>query len=143
MIGCDTSFLISVFVRDKNHLRARSLLFNTDEAIHLSRLNQLEFQISIRRLIGAQLLEEAQALRAIREFEAMMHVGAFVDSKTLETSVWDTALDLSRRYSSAFLVRSLDVWQVAFALEMGMGEFWTFDDRQGQLADAVGLKVNS
>lgn len=142
VLGCDTSFLISVFLDDSNHIRARDLLLSVEEPIILSRLNLLEFQTSIRRMIGSRLLEEATGLRVIEEFGMMLEAGAFTEINPPEDGVWERAKKLTILHSAEFQLRSLDVWQIAFALEMGASRLWSFDDRQRKLAAAVGLELN-
>jgi predicted nucleic acid-binding protein len=40
-------------------------------------------------------------------------------------------------------VRTLDSLHVACALELKAERFWTFDDRQARLAEAVGLNLSA
>jgi predicted nucleic acid-binding protein len=47
---------------------------------------------------------------------------------------------LARRYTATIGLQTLDTLHVACALELKAERFWTFDDRQGRLARAVGLK---
>jgi predicted nucleic acid-binding protein len=48
---------------------------------------------------------------------------------------------LSARYASRYLARSLDILQVAAALELECTRFVTLDTRQARLAVACGLKT--
>jgi predicted nucleic acid-binding protein len=56
-------------------------------------------------------------------------------------TVLKRSADLSRKHTPKLGTRSLDVLHVASALELGMKRFVTFDEPQGRLASAVGLKV--
>lgn len=67
--------------------------------------------------------------------------GRYAPADLLWRAVLKRAADLSRLHTPTLGTRSLDVLHVASALELGMKRFVTFDDRQGQLAGAVGLKV--
>jgi predicted nucleic acid-binding protein len=51
--------------------------------------------------------------------------------------------DLARRYTPTLGVRTLDSLHVACALELNAQKFWTFDDRQAKLAEAVGLDTTA
>jgi len=51
------------------------------------------------------------------------------------------AAELSRIYSPTLGTRSLDVLHVASALELELRSFVTYDERQKELARAVGLKT--
>ena len=141
-MGCDTSFLLSAFLKDSNHARARQLLLAADEPVMLSQLNLLEFQTSIYRMIGSRFLTESGGLAVIDEFCVKVKDSEFVEARPSDSAVWERALQFSVRYSLRFQLCSLDVWQVAFAVEMGVVEFWSFDDRQRKLAEAVGLTIN-
>jgi predicted nucleic acid-binding protein len=49
---------------------------------------------------------------------------------------------LSREYGPKLWMRTLDTLHVACALELKAERFWTFDERQGKLAKAAGLKTS-
>ena len=51
-------------------------------------------------------------------------------------------LDLARRHGPTLGIRTLDSLHVACALELKAEKFWTFDERQARLAEAVGLDTN-
>ena len=55
----------------------------------------------------------------------------------------EQAMELSLEHSSKLGTRTLDVLHVASALTIGCRRFVTYDERQGKLARAVGLKVLS
>jgi len=55
---------------------------------------------------------------------------------------FELCADLARRYGTKFGMRTLDSLHVASALELKADRFWTFDERQGKLAKAMGLKVS-
>ena len=53
----------------------------------------------------------------------------------------DQAIELSAEYTPTLGTRTLDVLHVSSALTIGCRRFVTYDERQGELASAVGLKV--
>ena len=59
--------------------------------------------------------------------------------------LWRAALnraaEFSRKFSVELGTRSLDVLHVSCAIELGLPNFLTFDERQRALATKVGLKV--
>ncbi len=61
----------------------------------------------------------------------------------LPSKTWEVSIDLALRFSPALGVRTLDSLHVACALELKAQRFWTFDDRQARLAEAVGLDTKS
>jgi len=48
-----------------------------------------------------------------------------------------TSIDIARKHGPTLGVRTLDSLHVACALELRAQKFWTFDDRQARLAEAV------
>jgi predicted nucleic acid-binding protein len=59
------------------------------------------------------------------------------------TQAWQTCDDLARRHGPVLGVRTLDSLHVACALELKADRFWTFDERQARLAEAVGLDTKA
>ena len=56
---------------------------------------------------------------------------------------WETAIELARKHGPTLGVRTLDSLHVACALELKAERFWTFDERQARLAEAVGLDTSA
>ncbi len=141
-IVCDTSVLISERVGDTHQARALALIESISCPILVSRLNQLEFTTVVCRLEGERKLNAVSAKGILQMFDEHVKAGLLETVEMDESRIWKSAVRLARQYSGTILVRSLDVWQVAFAVEMGAAEFWSFDNRQRELATAVGLKIN-
>jgi predicted nucleic acid-binding protein len=55
----------------------------------------------------------------------------------------DLTVDIARRFVPTLGIRTLDSIHVASALELNAEKFWTFDERQARLAEAVGLDTSS
>lgn len=139
---CDTSVFISERVGDSHREKALALIESTSRPILVSRLNRLEFTTVVCRLEGEGKLNAVNARDLLRTFEEHVDAGLLQAVEVDEAQVWNQALRLGRQYSGALLVRSLDVLQVAFALEAGARTFWSFDGKQRKLAEAVGLAIN-
>jgi predicted nucleic acid-binding protein len=141
-IYADTSFLLSHHINDEHTDRARFLICEVSVSLRISRLGILEYHTSLWRKVGADGFSRSHAERAIRFFERQIDGKWFVLSTIADEVVHERAKSLAAAYSSELKVRSLDILHVACALEMGVSEFWTFDDRQRRLAAEVGLRVN-
>lgn len=61
------------------------------------------------------------------------------ESRDFPSQTWETCAGLAQRYGPLLGVRTLDSLHVACALELKAQKFWTFDERQARLAEAVGL----
>ena len=87
------------------------------------------------------LLAPAALEAAFAALDDDFELGRYAPADLLWRAVLKRAADLSRLHTPKLGTRSLDVLHVASALELGMKRFVTFDERQGQLAGVVGLKV--
>jgi predicted nucleic acid-binding protein len=63
-------------------------------------------------------------------------------SVDLPETTWEASIDLALRYGPTLGVRTLDSLHIACALALSAQKFWTFDERQAKLAEAVGLDTN-
>ncbi len=78
---------------------------------------------------------------ALADLAADFTEGRLVQADILWRAAINRASELSRRHTPTLGTRSLDVLHVACALELQLRHFLTFDERQRQLAAAVGLKL--
>ena len=58
---------------------------------------------------------------------------------SLPEKAFETCAALAHRHVATLGGRTLDSLHVACALELKAERFWTFDERQARLAEAVGL----
>jgi predicted nucleic acid-binding protein len=87
-------------------------------------------------------LSSAEGQRDWNNFQQDSLQGVWIPINFPERT-WETSIDLARRYGPTLGVRTLDSLHVACALELKAEKFWTFDERQARLAEAVGLDTNS
>jgi predicted nucleic acid-binding protein len=135
----DSSFLVSSYISDVNSLesdRRRS----GEPNIWITQLNRSEFAHATYRQVlrGTMNLAECNALRS--SFESDCEQGIWIRVSFPDT-VWQTSIDLARRYGPMLGMRTLDSLHVACALELKAERFWTFDERQARLAEAAGLNT--
>jgi len=137
ILYADTSFLVAAYIIDAHSPAVVSRMANRP-AVYLTPFSRSEVANAIHRqaFTGQLLLAEVQ--RAWRSFESDCAVGAW-HSVLFPNSAWETCADLARRFGPTLGVRTLDSLHVACALELKAQKFWTFDERQARLAEAVGL----
>ncbi len=141
-VYADSSFLMSHFLNDVHTDEARCLIHEIARPLQVSPLCELEYRTSIWRKVGLEGFKRGHAERAIMAFDEQFRLGRFVMTEVNEKVVWERARNLGDLYAAELKVRSLDIWHVAFAVELGLKFFWTFDDRQKLLASRVGMQVN-
>ena len=143
MIGCDASFLHSLYLIDSHTREARVRVQQiTDPAdrIALSPFHQYELPNAIRLSVFRGLRDADAGEAILAAFQTDLNDGFF----ELPTCNLAVVLVEAKRLSSDYTVngghRAFDILHVAAALHFGTREFLTFDAKQSKLALAVGLK---
>ncbi len=132
--------MVSPYVQD-SHSAEFLQRISTHPAIRLMPLHMAEVAHAIFLHVFHKKLSSAAAARAWSEFQEDCQNDVWI-SVDLPGSAWAVCSDLARRYGPTLGVRTLDSLHVACALELRADKFWTFDERQAKLAEAVGLDVN-
>jgi predicted nucleic acid-binding protein len=136
-VYADSSFLVSPYVQDAHKVEfLRRIAMHP--AIWLTPFHRAEVANAISLHVFYKKLTPNAAARAWSEFQEDIRAGVWI-AVDLPSSVWDTSVDLAHRHGPTLGVRTLDSLHVACALELRAAKFWTFDDRQAKLAEAVGL----
>ncbi len=136
----DSSFLVSPYVQD-SHNAEFLLRISAHPVIRLTPFHAAELAHAIYLHVFLKKLSVSAAARAWSEFEEDSRAGIWM-TQGLPESAWSVCSDLARRYGPTIGVRTLDSLHVACALELRADKFWTFDERQAKLAEAVGLDTN-
>jgi predicted nucleic acid-binding protein len=139
IVYADTSFFLSLYVKDANS-RDAIVRASVHPSLALTPLHLAEWANAVSALVFRNTLTRAEADDTFDEFEQDRRIGLWAHAELPEAS-FQRAVHLARNYVPLTGTRALDTLHVACALELGAQEFWTFDDRQAQLAQAVGLKT--
>lgn len=135
----DTSFLTAVYLRDVHSREAYSRMAVRPN-LPISPFGRAEFANSIYRQVFLRRISEVDARRAWENFEFDCLAGP-LQMAAFPGTAWNVIVDLGRRFVPTLGVRTLDALHVACALELRADKFWTFDERQAKLAEAVGLNT--
>jgi predicted nucleic acid-binding protein len=135
----DTGFLVSLYGQDDHSATATSLV-RPRPVFLLTPLGDAEFTNAIELQVFRKQWTRREARAVHTEFEQHQAAGVFRIER-LESEVWEKALTLSRRYSARLGTRTLDLLHVAAALALNPDVFFSFDERQRKLANAVRLHV--
>jgi predicted nucleic acid-binding protein len=141
IVYVDSSLLVSLYVIDTNSPQAVQRM-NQHPEVWLTPLNRTELAHAIQQRIFRNQINEFESHRIWTAFEddCVAGVWGFV---TFPEKAWQTSIDLARRHGPTLGMRTLDTVHVACALELGADRFWTFDQRQAQLAAAAGLNTSA
>ncbi|MGA2339149.1 MAG: type II toxin-antitoxin system VapC family toxin [Terracidiphilus sp.] len=138
-IYADTSFLIAVYLQDAHSREAYNLMAQ-HPSLPITPFGRAEVANAIYRQVFLQRISAMNSRTAWENFELDCRSG-LLQSTGLPETTWSEVIELARRYGPTLGVRTLDSLHVACALELRVDQFWTFDERQAKLAEAVGLDV--
>lgn len=139
-IYADSSFLVSVFINDP-HSEEADRRMNLIPSVWITPLNRAELSHAFHQCVFRAKITFGEAQDAWNDFEEDCASG-ILEPVNLPERTWGTSIDLSRQYGPTLGVRTLDSLHIASALELKAECFWTFDERQMRLAEAVGLKTS-
>jgi predicted nucleic acid-binding protein len=135
----DTSFLVSLYLNDRNSRSARERIVSAPP-VWFTPLHNAEWEHVIGQHIFRGELSLSDAQRLSLRLEQHRTEGRW-KAAPIPDNAFEVCADLGRRQASRFWMRTLDTLHVACALELKAERFWTFDERQGKLAKAQGMKV--
>jgi hypothetical protein len=137
----DSGFLCSLYAPDAHTQRAVARMARQSLPLPFVWLHQLELRNALRLRVFRAEITPAQCDASLNAMLADRSGGMLAVVAPPLAEVMIEAERLSALYSETLGTRSLDVLHVASALVLGRSEFLTFDNRQGALASAAGLKV--
>jgi predicted nucleic acid-binding protein len=136
----DTSFLISLYTPDLNSRKAAAYLRTVGLPVAVTSFGELELTNAIELRVFRREITALEGKAARASLESDFAGGVFSHVST-PPSVYENAEQLSRKYTAALGVRTLDILHVAAALELGAQAFYTFHRRQVELARTVGMRT--
>ena len=110
----------------------------THPAVWLNPFHVAEWTHAVEQQVFRRAATRSEADQAYARFQQHRDSGLWVEVAMPE-SVFLVCAQLARRHAAKLGLRTLDTLHVASALELKAERFWTFDDRQARLAEAVGL----
>jgi predicted nucleic acid-binding protein len=110
--------------------------------VWLTEFNCAELANAIFQQVFLKRLTVADAVQVWSDFKRDCADGVWT-GVGLPYLAWETCINLARKYGPTLGVRMLDSLHVACALELKAQRFWTFDERQARLAEAVGLDTSA
>jgi predicted nucleic acid-binding protein len=136
----DTSYLVALYVPNDHTVAAlRHHSRHSREPLLFTPLHRLELRTVVRQCAYTGLISEPSARAILRHIDEDLDDGTLLHQPLKWTeSLRQTEIIASRR-AMKMPCRSLDLWHVAAAIEIGARDFVTFDQDQFDLAQAEGL----
>jgi predicted nucleic acid-binding protein len=139
-IYADSSFIVSLYVLDAHQPEALRRM-SRKPAVWLTQSNRTEMAHALSQYVFRGQVNTLEAEKVWSNFQQDCIKGLWIPVNLPERT-WESSIDLARRFGPTLGVRTLDSLHVACALELNAERFWTFDERQARLAQAVGLDTN-
>ena len=139
----DTSWWLAYKCRaDTHHFAALSIFDReSDPEVLWTPWQRVEVFNGFCQAERAGLLGKGESRRVIRLLEQEVRIGYWPHVEFDWTDAVRTAGELRAEHSLRFVVRSMDLFHVAIAIEVGAEALLSFDAAQIALAEAAGLAV--
>lgn len=142
----DASFLVSLYLRDRNSAAAVALVQKVRLALALTSLQRHELRNALRLAVFRTngmpaAVTELEARNALAQVDSDLSSGNLVEVALPWADTLVEAERLGRAYTMTLGVRGMDLLNVAAAVTTKARTFLTFDGRQRAVAQAAGLQV--
>ena len=128
--------------RDAHHAAALSLFDREPEAQVLwMQWQRVEVFNTFRQAERAGLIDAGESRQLIRLLEQEVRLGYWPHAEFDWTDAIRGAGELSAEHSLKMVVRGMDLFHVAIAIEAAADAFLSFDDDQNALATAANLRL--
>jgi predicted nucleic acid-binding protein len=139
-VYADTSFLVSLYSPDVHSIRAVAQMARLRGALLMTQLGELELTNALELRVFRKEATETEIRRALTKFEEHARGGVF-ELEAVPATVYQRARQITRKHTAVLGLRTLDILHVASALLLQAERFWTFDQRQSELARAEGMRT--
>ena len=136
----DTSFLFSLYISDANSAAATARMGKFKPVLHTTDFGAFEFTNAVGWRVFRKLFSTKEQQGVLEAFSADVDAGV-IRIVPVPTTAFAQALQIARNYTPTMGVRALDILHVASALVLKADTLCTFDQKQGKLASAVGLRL--
>lgn len=139
----DTSWWLAYKCRRDLHHAAAIALFDREPGARIvwTPWQRVEVFNSFRQTERAGLIAQGESRQLIRLLEQEVRLGYWPHAELAWTDVVQTACELAAEHSLKMVIRGMDLFHVAVALEVAADGFLSFDDEQNALAETAGLEL--
>ena len=137
----DSSFLVSLHRADAKQAGAHSYMAAHPQPLIFTPLHRIEVRNAFRNLAALGEISEEDCRAAFRRIDDDLREEILVHTPIAWPHIFRRADELSEAHAGRHGQRTIDLLHVAIALDVTARTFLSFDQRQGRLAKAAGLKV--
>ena len=142
-VYADTSWWLAYKCRRDTHHAAAISLFDREPAAQVlwTPWQRVEVFNTFRQAERAGLIDAGESRQLIRLLEQEAHLGYWPHAEFDWTDAVRSACELSAEHSLKMVVRGMDLFHVAIAIQTAADAFLSFDDEQNAVATAAGLRL--
>ena len=140
MLYLDTSSLLKLYIREQGSELVHSRVTSQDHPLPIWEIQKAELINALRLKVFWNEITLEQAETQIALFENRLKRGLYVFPEIDRDSLMKCVLRLGAE-TPRLGCRTIDIFHVACAVEIGASEFLSFDQRQNALATHAGLKL--
>lgn len=140
MLYLDTSSLLKLYIREQGSELVQSRVTSQDHPLPIWEIQKAELINALRLKVFWNEITLEQAETQIALFENRLKRGLYVFPEIDRDSLMKCVLRLGAE-TPRLGCRTIDIFHVACAVEIGASEFLSFDQRQNALATHAGLKL--
>jgi predicted nucleic acid-binding protein len=138
-IYADTSLFVSLYLPDRHTVEVERRL-KSRPSLWMTPLHVAEWTHAVEQHVFRKAISRREADRLLQRFQEH-HAQNLWREVALPDRAFEVCAELAHQHAARLGVRTLDTLHVASALELKAEHFWSFDERQLNLALAVGLKT--
>lgn len=140
MLYLDTSALLKLYIRESGSEAVQGRIASQDQPLPIWEIQQAELVNALRLKVFWNEINLDQATTQIELFQTRFKRGLYVFPEIDRNSLMQRFLSLSVE-TPRLGCRTMDIFHVACALEIGATQFLSFDQRQCALATHAGLPI--
>jgi len=137
----DSSAIVKLYAPDAETPSVAAYVRRLKEPLPFSHLHEIEVKNALLLKVFRKEARSRPVARSIRTIDKDVGLQILQRPELNWVDVFREAEELSKRFSSRFGSRSLDLLHVASCLLIPSRDFLTFDDRQATLAKKAGLHI--
>ena len=137
----DSAIIAKLYVRELNSADAARLVSTDKPPFALTHWQEIEVRNALRLKLFRREITATELSASLAAFDEDISTGRWRHTDYVLDDIYDRASQLSARHAAEIGCRTLDIIHVAAALVLGLTEFFSFDERQRELARREGLKV--
>ncbi len=141
MVYVDTSILVKLYFRETFSLQAARWVTQNNQSLPLTAFHELEFINALQQKQFREELSSEIVQDVLERFKGHEGKGIYYRPALDWSQVMTRSQELSNMYTAATGSRSLDIIHVASALTLNCTSFFSYDTRQGDLAEKAGLDI--